>query len=643
MELWDSICSVDHHRLGWDRVKRNAGEPGVDGITVEMFGQQLERNLQLIADEIRQEIFVPQPVLRVRLRRGGVDEREIGIPCVRDRVVQQSIYLLLNPVFEPDFLNCSFAYRQGKSALKAIDEVQRLIAAGKHWVLKTDIAHFFDNINHEILINRLREKVEDDRFLQLVTRSIKANIFSGMSIIDVCLGVSQGSALSPLLGNIYLTSVDAEMSRNNFAYLRYSDDVVVLAGSRQDAESALLIFKAALGRIGLQTKAEKTRVINVSEGFQFLGYHFDVFGRGPSVRAREGLLERMRQIALNRDGLPFEDRLSETEAVIRGWEEYFGFADTVDPEDLYTLYALLNSAMKRNKKQRLDELIDLRSRICGGDELIKMRIAELWLKNNYKFRAIEEAGRIILDNPESSGAKDIICRSLGLKQTEAIVIIDNLLVSLREKRQENYMALAEAFAEKGIFDLAMDIQEIALPEVSKQPSGEEDTIANNGIECKKEDNAEINPVGGQGESMVAAALDNYGKAEIGKNMDEPLLDFEDDDVVLFISLFSGREGVHAVEKIDGQGKRSFIPVQGPLSANVVKKHLSGVETVGQYLIRTNQTVRYLVIDIDISKRILLTCADDADKFSGYLDAACQDARRIREAAESLSVPAYLVV
>lgn len=635
MGLWEKICSPSFLQMGWERVKRNHGKPGVDGITISEFERQLDENLNTLAEEIKEEKYEPHPILRVSLQEKD-KERSIGISCVRDRVVQQSLYLLLTPLFEPDFLECSYAYRQGKNALMAVNEVQRQLLSGKCWVMETDITHFFDNINHSLLISRIREKVYDDRITHLVLRCLKVNLFSGMNILEVELGVSQGSALSPLLGNIYLNPVDREMSRHGFSYLRYSDDVLVLAESKEEAESAFNTFKTALSEIGLEPKMRKTRIIHAREGFQFLGYHFDLFGKGPSVGALEGLRERLRLLNQQAENISFADHLSDVEAVLRGWEEYFGPANAFEPEDLYTLFALMSSAKKRKEKNRLDELASLRYRITGGDEAIRFHIANFWLENNHKGRAIEEAGRLLLERPDCREAREFIIKLLGLSEVDAASIIELILQAYRESCEEDYLALAEAYAEKGFFELAMEMQAFTLPDSSERLT--DLVAAGKESELESEKNKSQDQTDTQVNEVDELAMEELSEISGTKDKRSGELDLADEDVNLFIQLFGGREGFYAREKVDEEGRRSFISVERPLTATVVKKHLSGETTVGQYIVRSNQTVRYLVIDIDVSKRILLTHGDKSDEFKKHLEAAHHDAKRILAAAASLALP-----
>lgn len=641
MEIWSSICSGNLLLLGWDRVKRNHGRPGVDGISIEEFERCLEQNMTCLAEEIRLEKYEPQPVLIVKIQQ-GCKERSIGISCVCDRVVQQALYLLLTPLFEPDFLECSYAYRRGKNALLAVDEAQRQLLVGKCWVMETDIANFFDSIKHDLLLDCLCKKIADERVINLIKRCLQISTFDSMNIFDVVLGVSQGSALSPLFGNIYLNQVDLKMSLPDFSYLRYSDDVLVLAETKQMAESALDIFKTEIKKIGLDIKQEKTRILHVRDGFNFLGYHFDLFGKGPSVRALEALSERMK--TLGRNTLSLADRIAEVESVLRGWEEYFGAADIFEPEDLYSYYVLLSTSAKRGKLDRLEELAAMRCRIADGDEIIKLHIAEFWLKNNHKVKAVVEAGRLLVENPGSQEAKKFLIKLLGLNEGETGEILRIVQDALRDGREEDYMSLAEVCASKGLYELAMEIQAAALPgqpiesEEERQVFSEEgyDTV----LENDNRDSAELIEDQADADShhllTPITPVDNIKKN--GENYD---IQFTSEDIRLFIQLFGGRDGLYATEDFDEAGQRKFIPVHQPFTPNVVKKHLSGETTVGQYMVRSNQTVRYMVIDVDISKRVILAIGDNANEFVKYLDAAQQDAKRILAAASALALPVYL--
>jgi len=211
-ELWGKVCSDRNLKLAWNRVKENKGSPGVDSITLEEFEKNLENNLNLLQKELETGNFKPLPVLRFYLNKEDGTSRPIGIPPVRDRVVQQALHSVLSPIFEEDFLDCSFAYRPGRSALKAIDKVEALINEGTKWVLDGDIEKFFDTIDHDLLLSFVSGRVSDDSILKLIRKFLKTGFFDNMSIHEEYSGITQGSAISPLLANIYLHNFDVEIN-----------------------------------------------------------------------------------------------------------------------------------------------------------------------------------------------------------------------------------------------------------------------------------------------------------------------------------------------------------------------------------------------------------------------------------------------
>jgi group II intron reverse transcriptase/maturase len=342
-ELWDKICSPQSLREAWTRVRDNQGAAGVDQVTIEQFQHNLEQYLTRLQNELESRAYQPLPVLRGYVDKGNGTKRPIGIPVIRDRIVQQSLLSVLSPIFEPAFLDCSFAYRPGRSALNAIDRVEALVKDGHKWVFDGDIKSFFGSVDHGLLLSFVAERVSDTKILDLIREFLKANVFENMTLREVYLGIVQGNIISPLLANIYLHHFDQELTGRGYHLIRYADDFVILESSQERIGRALADAAATLGNLKLNLNEKKSRLIPASEGFIFLGYYFDDKGKGPSKKAIEAIRRRLREITEAEKRENIGARVEDLKQSIRGWSSYFGTCRGIEPEDSPTLIALIET------------------------------------------------------------------------------------------------------------------------------------------------------------------------------------------------------------------------------------------------------------------------------------------------------------
>jgi len=284
--------SLANLRIAFDRVKANAGQPGVDGQSVEDFGVLFIANLKALQAEVLGGRYCPQPLKRVWLPRPAKPPRPLGVPTVRDRVLQTAVAVMLTPILEAEFEDCSFAYRQGRSVRQAVERITLLQRQGYRWVVEADIERFFDTIPHDKLLAELRALVPDDELIVLVRSWLTAPVQEGGRLRPTSLGVPQGSPISPLLANLYLDHLDETLLGENFALVRYADDFIVLAKSRERAEEAVELSREVLHDLELKLNPLKTRVVNFETGFQFLGWNFVRSLTVPARRATQSLGEK---------------------------------------------------------------------------------------------------------------------------------------------------------------------------------------------------------------------------------------------------------------------------------------------------------------------------------------------------------------
>jgi RNA-directed DNA polymerase len=338
--LYDKIYRSDVLWEAWLRVKKNKGAPGVDEQTIEYIEQTrgVVPFLQELQEELRTQRYEPEPVLRQWIPKpGSTDKRPLGIPVVKDRVAQTAAKLVLEPIFEANFLQFSYGFRPGRSAHDAIDKIRRSITFERQYlVIDADITKYFDSIRKSLLMELVERRVNDPRVIQLLWKWLNAGVMDdGQYFKADEFGTPQGSVISPLLANIYLHSFDKmfQVSGIPGTLVRYADDFVILLRGRGNAVLDWVRRKLAL--LGLTLHPEKTRIVHAKEGFDFLGVHFRLrpvkkpgsklkysCRRWPSNRSMQRVKARIKTVIGRRYSLSLEEMIRELNPTIRGWNTY---------------------------------------------------------------------------------------------------------------------------------------------------------------------------------------------------------------------------------------------------------------------------------------------------------------------------------
>jgi RNA-directed DNA polymerase len=328
--LIDKVWAPRTLQAAWEQVAANAGAAGVDRVSVRMFGQNWEAELAALSRQLREGRFRPLPVRRVHIPKPGSSERRpLGIPAVRDRVVQTALRMVLEPIFERDFARESFGFRPGRGCPQALDRVEQLLAEGHSHIVDADLKSYFDTIPHEALLERIRAKVVDGRILAWVELFLEQGVMEEMQGWQPTeRGTPQGSPLSPLLANLYLDALDWKLHFEGWELVRYADDFVVLCRTREQAEAVLATIRHWCVAAGLQLHPDKTRLVDLTqpgEGFDFLGYHFE---RDQRRWPREKSMRRMREKLHGLTRRTCGENLCELIAErlnpsLRGWYGYF--------------------------------------------------------------------------------------------------------------------------------------------------------------------------------------------------------------------------------------------------------------------------------------------------------------------------------
>jgi RNA-directed DNA polymerase len=272
--LVDKVYKRRNLENAWFWVKRNGGAGGVDGQTLMDFEKTLEEQLNRLHEELKNDTYQPLPVRRHLIPKAGQPGkfRPLGIPTIYDRVCQQALLNRLEPIFEPVFDDASFGYRTGRSTKDAMRKIWKELSTGAEWIIDADLKDFFGSVNHEKLLTLVAQRISDGRVLRLIERMLQAGVLSEGQRLPTEQGTPQGGIVSPLLSNILLTPFDREMRRRGFRLTRYADDWVVTCHTRAEALRVLAEATKILDALGVTLNVEKTRIVHVATGFEFLGY-----------------------------------------------------------------------------------------------------------------------------------------------------------------------------------------------------------------------------------------------------------------------------------------------------------------------------------------------------------------------------------
>lgn len=339
-ELLEQIVAPENMRRAWKQVKSNKGAPGVDGRTIDETASLLRNHYEEIKERLMDGTYQPKPVQRVEIPKTGGGVRKLGVPTVLDRMIQQAVYQILSPLFEPGFSETSYGFRPGRSAHNAVLKARDYQRAGKCWVVDMDLKAFFDEVDHDILMGRVRRKVKDKRVNRLINLYLKAGVLSSDGLEKTEKGTPQGGPLSPLLSNILLDDLDKELERRGHNFCRYADDCNIYVSSQRSGERVLAsVSRYVEEKLKLEVNVQKSAVDRPWKR-SFLGYSF-THHRNPKIRVPAKSVKRFRQnlkelfrMGRGRNLCRF---ISETlNPVLRGWINYFrlsetkGFAEELD-------------------------------------------------------------------------------------------------------------------------------------------------------------------------------------------------------------------------------------------------------------------------------------------------------------------------
>ena len=353
--LIDKVRRLQTLQIAWQKVAANKGAAGVDGQSIKRFGHKAPMYLEELSESLKAGTYRPQPVKRVQIPKGGGKTRPLGIPVVKDRIVQTALKMVIEPIFEKQFEETSYGFRPQRGCKDALREVDRLIKEGFTHVVDADLASYFDTIPHDRLKSLVEMQISDGKLLELIDGYLKQDVVSDLRRWTPVGGTPQGAVISPLLANLYLHPLDRLMRAKGYRMVRYADDFVVMCASSKSAESALVEVQAWVTKNGLTLHPDKTHVGDcsvVGQGFEFLGYRFEAGKRWVRRKSKNALRDRIRTKTKRTCGKSLKQVIADLNPMLIGWFGYFKHANShefksVDGFIRRRLRAILRKQQKR--------------------------------------------------------------------------------------------------------------------------------------------------------------------------------------------------------------------------------------------------------------------------------------------------------
>jgi group II intron reverse transcriptase/maturase len=388
LALLEAVLARDNLRQAWRRVKANKGAAGVDGLDIEQTARLLATAWPTIREQLLRGTYRPSPVRRVTIPKPDGGERELGIPTVTDRLIQQALLQVLQPILDPTFSEHSYGFRPGRRAHDAILAAQGYIQSGRKIVVDVDLEKFFDRVNHDILIDRLRKRIDDAGIIRLIRAYLNSGIMSHGVVLARHQGTPQGGPLSPLLANVLLDEVDKVLEKHGHCFARYADDCNVYVRSQKAGERVMVLLRKCYDKLRLKVNETKSAVASV-KGRKFLGYSFwfakDGVKRGVAAKPMATFKHRVRQLTRRSGGRSMAEVIERLKPYLLGWKAYFGLAQT--PKVWRTLDEWLRHRLRaiQLKHWRRGHTIFRELTRLGASERVATRVAQnarCWWRNS---------------------------------------------------------------------------------------------------------------------------------------------------------------------------------------------------------------------------------------------------------------------
>ena len=592
MSLYTRIIDLQKLGKAWNHVKKNKPAKGVDGVTYTLFDESRLDQLKQLHFDLSGNTYHVRSVKEAVIFREE-KARTIALYCMRDKVVQQSIADELTKIYDLSFSDSVNAYRPDRSALSAVERIGDSCKSDDYsWFVRTDIRHFFDTINVNLLTGILRQRIREEDVLLLIKDNAAAPVVADDgSLHEKKIGIHQGSQIAPILSNIYLMQADRELSSEDNFYIRYSDDIIALFSGEKQAKTWLEKLKNILEPLGLRINDKKTSIGEISSGFTFLGYQFDKNGKGIPSKAENSLSDRLEGLWLTDRELSVEEKLKKSGEVVNGWKQYF--RGEREPGSMYE-YAAVLYLIRTQRPEGSEEYYSKRRNYHNENLSLLKWLLRLWKDESRKDLLLfeyEDYFEIAGKDEDKEFEEQVL--------DEAAMIYSRLVVT---ETEEDLTSLMQLYSDRMCFNRAQLVGDWikrlhALSEKKLEPA----------VSFVPNDDTPQIPISLSGK-----------------------------DIEKYLSLFGGREDTYAVETGDA-GKRSVSQIFEPLTPEAVRRHLSGEITIDTYVRRTNNTAKFCVVDIDISKKYLITKGID---IGIYLKKAALVARALQLEFRHIGLDTY---
>ena len=368
----EEVVKKDNILSAWKQVKANQGAPGIDGVSIEEFPTYARKNWRGVRQSLLQGEYHPLPVKRVEIPKDSGGTRQLGIPIIMDRKIQQAISQVLTPVFDPYFSESSFGFRPGRSAHQAVGKVLKDVRGGYRWAVEIDLEKLFDTVDHDVLMRRVSRRVRDKGLLRLIGRYLRCGVVVNGRLNQTAKGVPQGGPLSPMLSNILLDDLDRELEKRGHRFARYADDLIILVKSERAASRVMVSISRFLERkLKVKVNRDKSKVA-LAQGSSFLGFTFTRMKLTATEKAIHGFKTKLRRLTGRSWGVSMSYRYASLSLYIRGWMNYFGIG------------------IKYNDVVELDHWLRRRIRMCYWKQWrrARRRIGELIKLGSARYQAI---------------------------------------------------------------------------------------------------------------------------------------------------------------------------------------------------------------------------------------------------------------
>ena len=637
----------------------------MNNVTWQQFDENSREELKQLQVELKEHTYSPLPVRNVTLYKGE-KARVIALYSMRDKVVQQSLASELAKQFEGWLSTQSYAYRSDRSALQAIGEINAAIGTHQYGaVLKVDITHFFDNIDWKILHSHLSRTIQEEDVLDLIHMNACTASLDDVSgeLCEKTIGIHQGSAIAPVLSNIYMMDFDIALARPEHFYVRYSDDMLVLGSDRQKLLSLINEIKLRLEELRLEANESKTICCSLSDGVDFLGYHLNSSGKSIPAKAEDKLHDRLETMWLTNPTLTVEEKASKALEIVGGWQQYYRDERKINSIYEYTamLYAL------GGRKEMLDLLRNRRSDLTNACRDIAEYLASFWKKRaEWKLELLEYEQFFELPDHSvgrQSVTEDTSKRLLSLYRKHFIYETSDTAIEIMQSytdmqeyaNAQHWMDLSEKLQlrKKRFYSISERLKRSVKAEPVTTPASADRAIpVTNVVDSVSVESADASvhevptAVITVNTSLSPKTAPTVGSSTKPKSSINPVENsvvplITDHTTLKILESFAGRDDIFSTEYSVGNQHRKTELQERPLTEQQVDEHLRGEITIGTYIQRPNSTVRFIVWDIDISKHFLLKYGSCGIEFDACLQHAYHKALEIQNLLEDKGMRGYI--